>query len=127
MLAALPAHMRLAVALMKFTGLDRQDALSLPRSAIAGGKLDVRRGKTGPAVWLPLPAQLEAELRAARSHDAVTVCANSQGRPWTVSGFRASWRTVRLRLEEAEAVAPGLTPEGPAPHRRDHSCRSRIR
>lgn len=111
-LAALPAHMRPAVALMMFTGLDPQDALSLPRSAIAGGKLDVRRGKTGAAVWLPLPAQLEAELRAAPPHSAVTVCANSQGRPWTVSGFRASWRTVRLRLEEAEAVAPGLTLKG---------------
>jgi len=111
-LAALPAHMRPAVALMMFTGLDPQDALSLPRSAIAGGKLDVRRGKTGAAVWLPLPARLEDELRAAPVHDAVTVCATSRGRPWSYAGFFSGWRRVRLGLEATGAVAPGLTLKG---------------
>ena len=111
-LAALPAHMRPAVALMMFTGLDPQDALSLPRSAIADGKLNVRRGKTGAPVWLPLPAQLEAELRAAPQHDAVTVCATSRGRPWTYAGFFTGWRKVRIELEQAGTVGPGLTLKG---------------
>ncbi len=111
-LAALPAHMRLAIALMMFTGLDPQDALSLQRDAIANGRLDVRRGKTGAAVWLPLPERLSAELRAAPAHDAVTLCATLHGRPWTVSGFRASWRRIRLSLEAAGAVEPGLTLKG---------------
>jgi len=111
-LAALPSHMRPAVALMMFAGLDPQDALSLPRSAIASGSIDARRGKTGQPVWLPIPSQLRSELDAAPPHDAITVCANSAGRPWTVSGFRASWRKVKLKLEADGAVGAGLTLKG---------------
>jgi hypothetical protein len=40
---------------------------------------------------------------------AVTSCANSYGRPWTESGFRASWRKVRKKLEEEARVGAGLT------------------
>ena len=39
----------------------------------------------------------------------MTLCANSDGLPWTVSGFRASWRPVRLRLEREGRIGPGLT------------------
>ena len=35
--------------------------------------------------------------------------ANSDGRPWTVSGFRASWRKVRVKLEQEGKVGPALT------------------
>jgi integrase len=42
----------------------------------------------------------------------VTLAANSRGHPWTESGFRASWRTLRLRLEAAGKIAPGLTFHG---------------
>ena len=42
-------------------------------------------------------------------HSAVTLCANSYGRPWTESGFRASWAAVRKKLEKAGRVGPGLT------------------
>src|SRR4051794_25814064 len=31
------------------------------------------------------------------------------GLPWTVSGFRASWRPVRLCLEREGEIGPGLT------------------
>jgi integrase len=48
-------------------------------------------------------------LRDAPQHSAVTLCATSKGRPWTLSGFRASWRPVRLRLEADGKVGPGLT------------------
>ena len=37
------------------------------------------------------------------------LCANSDGRPWTESGFRASWRTLRLRLEREGRIGSGLT------------------
>ena len=42
-------------------------------------------------------------------HDAITVCANSRGRPWTVSGFKASWRKVKLKLEKERKIDSGLT------------------
>jgi len=48
-------------------------------------------------------------LKNAPKHDAITLCANSDGKPWTVSGFRASWRKVRLKLEAEQRVNSGLT------------------
>ncbi|MGO4831643.1 tyrosine-type recombinase/integrase, partial [Rhizobiaceae sp. 2RAB30] len=110
--AALPAHMRLPVALMMYCGLDPQDALRLPPTSVSDGMIDARRGKTGEPVWLPLPQPVRDELAAAPQHDAITLCANSFGKPWTVSGFRASWRPVRVSLEKAGAVQPGLTLKG---------------
>jgi len=109
---ALPAHMLPVVALMMYTGIDPQDAVALPRSAIKNGMIDTRRGKTGQAVWLPLPAPAAAAIAAAPHHDAITVCANSFGRPWTPSGFRASWRPIKLKLEASLAIQPGLTLKG---------------
>jgi integrase len=111
---ALPAHMRLPVALMMYCGLDPQDALSLPRTAVSDGKLDTRRGKTGVPVWVPLPTPVLDVLAVEPVHPAttLTLCANSHGKPWTVSGFRASWRPIKLRLEEAGKVESDLTLKG---------------
>lgn len=110
--AALPAHMRLPVALMMYCGLDPQDALKIPPTAVSGGMIDAKRGKTGVPMWFPLPAPVVDTLATAPKHDAITLCANSFGKPWTVSGFRASWRPIRKELEESGAVQPGLTLKG---------------
>ncbi|MCI5078239.1 tyrosine-type recombinase/integrase [Oricola sp.] len=109
---ALPAHMRVPVALMMYCALDPQDALSLPRTAVRDGKIDTRRGKTGTGGLISLPAPVAEAIEAAPQHDAITLCANSRGKPWTVSGFRASWAPVRIALEEAGAIGKGLTLKG---------------
>ena len=57
----------------------------------------------------PVIGALRDVLEAAPEHDAITLLANSNGLPWTVSGFRASWRPLRLRLEKEGKVQPGLT------------------
>jgi integrase len=101
--------MRPAIALMMFTGLSPKDALRLSRSSFTKGEIATRRSKTGEPVFWPAPASLTDILNTAPSHDAVTLCANSYGRPWTESGFRASWRTLRKGLEEAGRVGPSLT------------------
>lgn len=111
-MGALPAHMRPVVALMMYCGIDPQDAVNLPRTAIQGGRLDARRGKTKVPMWLPLPTPLRAILEAAPTHSAITLCANSHGRPWTVSGLRSSWRPIRMDLEKRGEVGPGLTLKG---------------
>ncbi len=110
--AALPAHMRVPIALMMYCGLDPQDALKIPPTAVSDGRIDARRGKTGVPMWFPLPAPVVAELADAPKHDAITLCANSRGKPWTPSGFRASWRPVRQALELSGAVQFGLTLKG---------------
>ncbi|MCW1840436.1 tyrosine-type recombinase/integrase [Prosthecomicrobium hirschii] len=111
-LAAAPPHMRPVLALMMFTGLDPQDAVSLPRTAVRDGRIDTRRGKTKVPVWIPMPAALGAILADAPQHSAITLCASSRGTPWTASGLRASWARVRAKLEEAKEVERNLTLKG---------------
>lgn len=111
-LDVLPPHMRLPFCLMMYCALDPQDAMKLPKTAVADGKLNTKRGKTAQPVWLDLPAPVVEALKVAPHHDAITLCANSYGKPWTVSGFRASWRPIKLALEKAEKVEPGLTLKG---------------
>jgi integrase len=111
-LETLPVHMKLPVALMMFLAIDPQDALRLPKTAISNDTINIRRGKTGVATWLKVPAQLIKVLEGAPSHNAITLCANSNGKPWTVSGFRASWRPIKLRLEREGRIQPDLTLKG---------------
>ena len=47
-------------------------------------RIATRRSKTGePGPW-PCPAPLAAVLAAAPPHSAITLCASSTGRPWTL-------------------------------------------
>jgi integrase len=103
--------MKPAIALMMFTGLGPKDALTLPRNFYRSGEIATKRSKTGEPVFWPVPAPLKAVLDAAppSSASATTLCANSQGLPWTESGFRASWRPIRLKLEAERRIGPGLT------------------
>jgi integrase len=108
-LAACPAHIKPAIGLMMFTGLGPRDALTLPKGFYKAGEIATRRSKTSEPVFWECPAPLAAILAEAPTHDAITLCANSDGKPWTISGFRASWRPIRLELERAGKVGPGLT------------------
>ena len=83
--------------------------MKLPRSCYRDGEIATRRSKTGERVYWEAPAELQKVLATAPTHEAITLCANSDGRPWTESGFRASWRPIRIKLEEAGSIGPGLT------------------
>jgi integrase len=111
-LEALPTQMILPATIMMFCGLDPGDTLKLPRTAILEGCIDTRRGKTKEPVWLPLPQPVKEALANAPLHDAITVCANSKGRPWTTTGFASSWFPIRKRLEHQGLIGPGLTYKG---------------
>ena len=111
-LAALPAHMKLPIALMMFYALDPQDALALPRSAISDAGLDTRRNKTGRPIYLPLFEPVAEAMLNAPQHDAVTLCANSRGLPWTYHGFSTNWIKLKGKLEAEGSIQPGLTLKG---------------
>ncbi len=104
-----PPQMRPALAVMMFTGLGPGDVLKLPRTFYKDGAIATARAKTGEPVYWPAPAPLRTILEAAPKHDAITLCANSEGKPWTESGFRASWRTYRAKLQNSGAIGPALT------------------
>jgi len=111
-LASLPPHMFLPFSLMMFYGLDPQDALALPKTAISSAGIDTRRNKTGRPVDLPLFAPVEDALKAAPTHSAITLCANSRGKPWTYNGFSTNWDRIKKKLENAGIIQPGLTLKG---------------
>jgi integrase len=104
-----PAHMRAAIGLMMFTGLGPKDALTLPRSFYKANEIATRRSKTGEPVFWPCPAELTSILEDAPRHDAITLCANSKGKPWTQSGFNSSWQKFRSKLEREGRIGSGLT------------------
>ena len=111
-MTTLPAHMKLPIALMMYCGLDPQDAIKLSRTSVKDNKIDTKRGKTEGSAWFNLPADVVAALEAAPKHSAITLCANSFGKPWTVSGFSASWTRHKGKLVESKQVAVGLTLKG---------------
>jgi integrase len=102
-------QMRKPIGLMMFTGLGPADALTLPRSFFKENEIATNRTKTGEPVFWQCPDQLISILAEPPPHNAITLCANSNGRPWTVSGFNASWRKVKKRLEAEGVIGPGLT------------------
>ncbi|WP_442580379.1 tyrosine-type recombinase/integrase [Mesorhizobium sp. ASY16-5R] len=51
-------------------------------------------------------------LRSLPKHDVITLCANSYGKPWTLTGFRTSWRPIRTRLEKSGRGAPRAALKG---------------
>jgi integrase len=111
-LASAPAHMKPAIALMMFTGLGPKDALTLPRNFYRNGEIATKRSKTGEPVFWPVPSELATVISETASHNATTLCANSRGLPWTLSGFNSSWIKYRKRLEAEGRIGPGLTPYG---------------
>lgn len=108
----LTVHMRLPLVLMMYYALDPQDALALPKTAVSASGIDTRRGKTGQAIYLPLMGPLVDALADLPKHDAITLCANSRGKPWTYNGFSTNWDKVKKKLEEKGEVQPGLTLKG---------------
>src|SRR5262249_43202327 len=132
-LNAMPAHMLPAIGLIMFTGLGPKDALRLPRTFYKAGEIATRRSKTGEPVFWPAPRAPREILDAGPTHSAVTLCANSNGRPWTDDGFRASWRKNaalgRTRgpwtLGSASAVMTSVTRSDRDPRRETSSCRYR--
>lgn len=71
-----------------------------------------RRAKTNEPVWIPLPTPVQEALANGPKHDAITVCASSHGKPWTIAGFNSSWQKLRAKLLESGGVSPGLTLKG---------------
>jgi integrase len=81
-------------------------------AAIRGDEIRVKTRKRGVHVALPVHPILSAAIAARGSADALTICVNSDGKPWTQSGFNSTWQKFRNRLEAEGKIAPGLTLHG---------------
>jgi integrase len=89
--AKAPTHLHLPLMLALWTGQRQGDLLRLPWSAYDGATIRLRQSKTGARVVIPVGAPLKAALDATPKRSTI-ILANSDGKPWTSDGFRASWR-----------------------------------
>jgi integrase len=86
-----PAHLRLPLLLALWTGQRQGDLLRLPWSAYDGTHIRLRQSKTGRRVQIRVGAPLKLALDAMPKRSTIMLT-NSEGKPWTSDGFRASWR-----------------------------------
>jgi integrase len=91
-----PAHLHLPLLLALWTGQRQGDLLRLTWSAYDGQDIRLRQSKTGERVLIPVGAPLKAMLDATTRRSPI-VLVNSDGRPWTPDGFRASFFKARDR------------------------------
>jgi integrase len=91
-----PAHLHLPLLLALWTGQRQGDLLRLPWSAYDGSTIrllqskSIRRGARPVRVVIPVGAPLKAALDAMPKKSPI-ILLNSDHRPWTPDGFRASW------------------------------------
>ena len=87
-----PAHLHLPLLLALWTGQRQGDLLHLTWLAYDGKHIRLRQSKTGTRVQVRVGAPLKVALdEAAKTKRSPTILLNSDGRPWTHDGFRASW------------------------------------
>lgn len=86
-----PAHLHLCLILALWTGQRQGDLLRLPWSAYNGTKITLRQSKTGARVVIPAGAPLREALKRTAKVGPV-ILTTMAGKPWTLNGFRASWR-----------------------------------
>ena len=85
-----PTHLHLALALALWTGQRQGDLLRLPWSAYDGKHIRLRQRKGGARVVIRVGQPLKAALDAAQKRSTI-ILTNSDGKPWSPDGFRASW------------------------------------
>ena len=93
------AHLHLPLLLALWTGQRQGDLLRLTWSAYDGTHIRLRQSKSMRRgarrvvhVKVPIGAPLKVALDEAAKHkQSPIVLLNSEGRPWTPDGFRASW------------------------------------
>jgi integrase len=85
-----PAHLHLPLLLALWTGQRQGDLLRLPWSGYDGAHIRLRQGKTAARVVIPVGAPLRVALDATTKRSTI-ILTNSDGKPWTSDGFRASW------------------------------------
>lgn len=95
-----PANLRLPMLLAINTGQRQGDLRRLPWSAYDGRAIRVRQKKTGTPVLVVVSDELKAALDAAPRVSPV-ILVNSDGKPWSESGFQSAWgkATARAGIE----------------------------
>jgi integrase len=111
-MAKLPSHLKVPFAIALYSGMREGDIIRAPRGIVSMDAIKIKTAKRGVWIDIPILDELRAALADAPAHDAITLCANSRGRPWTLSGFSCSFRKAVKQLEAEGLVGTGLTFHG---------------
>jgi len=95
--ARAPAHIAQVMTVALETGQRQGDILKMKWSSYDGKRIQLTQEKRGTEVTILVSAELRLLIESL-DRSAITILTNSKGKPWTSSGFRASWRTA---LEQA--------------------------
>ncbi|WP_175429670.1 tyrosine-type recombinase/integrase [Azospirillum argentinense] len=100
-MAEMPEQLRRALVLGLYTGQRISDCLSMRWSAYDGQGISVIQQKTKEPLYIPCHPALKAELDTWKKDPrvAVTVLANSFGKPWTMNGFKCEWAKIKRKLD----------------------------
>lgn len=79
-----------AASVALFSGQRQEDDLSMQWSDCGDGVISVVQEKTGKKVWVPMHRDLRSILDDVPRRSGA-ILTNTRGKPWTGSGFRASW------------------------------------
>src|SRR5262249_19802155 len=85
-----PTHLHLPLVMALWTGQGQGDLLRMAWSAYDGQDIRLKQSKTGEKVLIPVGKPLKAMLDATARRSPI-ILVNSDGRPWTPDGFRASF------------------------------------
>jgi integrase len=107
-----PPHLLWPVAIGLFHSARQGDILRMSKKAYANGRLRWRASKNRKLMDQPVSDDLARILATIPDHEATTLVVNSRGKPWTGSGFRASWRAWKAKAEKAGHIGPDLTFHG---------------
>jgi integrase len=102
-LTTAPTYLKLAMLLAVNTGQRQGDLLRLPWSAYDGTMIKLRQRKNGAYVAIPVADVLKNALDAAPRRSPI-ILTNSNGKPWSESGFQSAWGKATTR-----ASVRGLT------------------
>jgi integrase len=91
-----PPYLRLAMLLAINTGQRQGDLLRLPWSSYDGNVIKLRQRKTGVYVPIPVANALKSALEAAPRRSPIMLT-NSDGKPWSESGFQGAWGKATAR------------------------------
>jgi integrase len=90
-------HILLPFEMAIATGQRQGDILAAAWNQYDGTHLRVRQSKTGAKVKVRVSNTLRAMLDPL-PRDALRICLNSRGRPWTKDGFKTTWGKELARL-----------------------------
>ena len=91
-----PSYLCLAMLLAINSGQRQGDLLRLPWSAYDGTTIKLRQRKTGAYVHIPVADDLKDALDATKRRSPIMLT-NSDGKPWSESGFQGAWGKATTR------------------------------